>query len=213
MEIPAKPTDIEGLFGFYHEFVKLLYCDISAEAELPPEILFEIHAAFDHLSRIYVYGEDHDFAIEKAYSHLKRSCLDVFKIRARDAAIHWEDISKVQGLELIDNGDFKRNCIALIAQIKDETRKARYAEGQASNDEQRIEAFDKWAPVYAKCKDFEDNFYQSPKVNWAKVTFQKRRWKELLITGVISYVAGLFTVWTPPALSRFFSWLSTFLKN
>lgn len=48
------------------------------------EILFELNAALDHLSRHYTYKESEAEAVAKAYAHMKRACLDVFKITLRE---------------------------------------------------------------------------------------------------------------------------------
>ena len=50
-----EPTTFTELFEFYQNNVKLFYSAVQAENELPTEILFEINAAFDHLSRHYIY--------------------------------------------------------------------------------------------------------------------------------------------------------------
>ncbi len=53
MEAPSKrrPTTFEELFAFYHQYVKLLYSDVQTQNVLPAETLFEMNAAFDHVSR------------------------------------------------------------------------------------------------------------------------------------------------------------------
>jgi hypothetical protein len=55
----------EKLFLFYRDVVKQAYAAISARNQLPVEVLFEIHAAFDHLSRIYTYGESKETSVKK----------------------------------------------------------------------------------------------------------------------------------------------------
>lgn len=74
-----QPKTFVELFEFYQSKVKLFYSAVQAENELPTEILFEINAAFDHVSRYHVYGQSEEEVVAKAYSHLKRACLDVFK--------------------------------------------------------------------------------------------------------------------------------------
>jgi len=49
---------IKVLYELYNSIVKPVYAEIEARAnKLPGELLFEIHAAFDHLSRIYTDGK------------------------------------------------------------------------------------------------------------------------------------------------------------
>jgi hypothetical protein len=50
------PKNLQELFEFYFDFVKPLYSEIQTRNELPYETLFELNAAFDHVSRIYTYG-------------------------------------------------------------------------------------------------------------------------------------------------------------
>ena len=70
------------VYDFYNEKVKIIYSEIEARNNvLPIELLFEIHSAFDHLKRIHVDGEAADEQAGKAYSHLKRGCLDAFKLK------------------------------------------------------------------------------------------------------------------------------------
>lgn len=66
-------TKINEVFSFYNDFVKPLYSEIEAENnDLPVELLFEIHAAFDHLKRYYIGEEKEEICCSKAISHLKR---------------------------------------------------------------------------------------------------------------------------------------------
>ncbi|GHS94758.1 hypothetical protein FACS1894107_15000 [Planctomycetales bacterium] len=45
------------VFAFYDRQVKVIYADIEARNNLLPlELLWEIHAAFDHLRRFHVDG-------------------------------------------------------------------------------------------------------------------------------------------------------------
>lgn len=48
---PKEPSNIAELFAFYHDYVKVLYSAVQTENALPQEVLFELNAAFDHLSR------------------------------------------------------------------------------------------------------------------------------------------------------------------
>jgi hypothetical protein len=46
-------------------------------------LLFEIHAAFDHLKRLYIDDATEDECCRKAMSHLKRGALDAFKLKLK----------------------------------------------------------------------------------------------------------------------------------
>ncbi len=95
-----KPTTFSELFKFYHEYVKLLYSSVQAGGTLPIEILFELNAALDHISRHWAYHEDEASVVDKAYSHLKRSCLDVFKLKVRDAHDQFAELRKIDTIAL-----------------------------------------------------------------------------------------------------------------
>ena len=84
----ATPKTLAELFDFYFDEVKVLYAAVQAENTLPAEVLFEINAAFDHLARHWRHKEGEADAVAKTFGHLKRACLDIFKIRARDPARH-----------------------------------------------------------------------------------------------------------------------------
>ena len=74
----------QDVYKFYNEKVKIIYSEIEARNNvLPIELLFEIHSAFDHLKRIHVDGESAEEQAGKAYSHLKRGCLDAFKLKLK----------------------------------------------------------------------------------------------------------------------------------
>ena len=72
------------VYQFYNDCVKTSYSEIEAKGNaLPVELLFEINSAFDHLKRFHLGEEDELLSCEKAYSHLKRGLLDVFKLKLK----------------------------------------------------------------------------------------------------------------------------------
>jgi hypothetical protein len=187
--------ELASLFQFYGDYVKVLYTDASTNASLPVEVLFEIHAAFDHLSRIWRYGDPEnlgDFeraALEKAHSHLKRSCLDIFKIKAREANRQFRELCSVD-IGVIE-GSFKTELIDLFGRIKDGVNRARLQEGDTRDDRQAVKAFDLWAPVYELCWEFERDYFQSRKVDWAKTISRARTWRDYKVQFLISFLAGI----------------------
>ena len=53
--------------------IKPLYCEIEArDYSIPVELLFEIHAAFDHLRRFYVNGDDEITSSRRAIGHFNK---------------------------------------------------------------------------------------------------------------------------------------------
>jgi len=191
--MPGKPTTFQELFAFYHQYVKLLYSSVQAGGSLPTEVLFELNAALDHVSRHWAYGETEAAVVDKAYSHLKRSCLDIFKLKVKDAHDQFSELRKID-TSVLDNGEFDRNLIALYHQIKTEATDARRGEGESKNDADcDIKAFALWQPVYEKCIRLEREFYGHSRLPWAKkkVAFAKR--KELWVSVAIAFVVGLIT--------------------
>ena len=96
----------QDVYNFYANTVKVVYSEIEAKKNtLPVELLFEINSAFDHLKRIHVDDEDENLQAQKAYSHLKRGCLDAFKLKLK---YFNADVAKIYNkkadLRIIDNG-------------------------------------------------------------------------------------------------------------
>ena len=83
----------QEVYEFYNNTVKIIYSEIEAKNNtLPVELLFEINFAFDHLKRIHIDGESEDLQSQKAYLHLKRGCLDAFKLKLK---YFNDDVSKI----------------------------------------------------------------------------------------------------------------------
>jgi len=98
---------VTDVYRFYAEYAKPIYCEIEARNNtIPVELLFEIHAAFDHLKRFYIGEEEEDLAAKKALSHLKRGMLDAFKLKLKYFNSEIEALLKSKvDFELIDNGN------------------------------------------------------------------------------------------------------------
>lgn len=204
-----EPRTISELFGFYHDYVKVLYSAVQTQNVLPQEVLFEINAAFDHLSRHWTYGESEEDAVRKCYGHLKRSCLDIFKISVREARIQYDELRRID-TSTIDNGTFDKELLALFAAIRKEATNARSMEGNGSVDlERSIKAFDAWQPVYANCLRLEADFYHHPALDWAKRRWLTKYWKSTLFAMLMAGLAG--------AIGReygheIFEWIRTFVS-
>lgn len=181
------PKNLPDLFKFYQDYVKVLYSSISADNRLPQEILFEIHAALDHLSRKWTYQENEKIVIEKAYSHLKRSCLDVFKLKYKSIKDQYDELKKID-LSILDNGKFENSMRTLFNKIKTGAEDARTLEGN------KHDSFDLWAPVFADMQKFEKKFYSHPEIDWAKKKHKdKKRFLTLgnfILSTIASLIAG-----------------------
>ncbi|MGF1679104.1 MAG: hypothetical protein ACFCUX_07920 [Candidatus Methylacidiphilales bacterium] len=198
----AKPKTKAELFLFYSNTLKPLYAAIQSENELPPEVLFEIHAALDHLSREYTYGEAEDEVVEKAYSHFKRACLDVFKLTVKRTIDHYNELARLD-LSVLDNGQFEAEMRSLISKIKDGARKARCNEGVPNQGATNDSAFDLWEPVYTQCDEFDMKFYRHQQLDWARKKMSWFSWRSLvvgaLLGGVISWGISRGLDWLFPA--------------
>ena len=187
---PKEPSNISELFAFYHDYVKVLYSAVQTENALPQEVLFELNAAFDHLSRHWTYGEPESNVVHKCYGHLKRSCLDIFKISVREARKKFDELRKLDTSD-IDNGEYDKRLLTLFAEIRSGATAARKLEGNGKSDpDGPIKAFDAWQPVYANCLRLETEFYHHAALDWAKRRWVKKYWKSTLFTAVVTFAAG-----------------------
>jgi hypothetical protein len=97
------------VYAFYTDRVKPIYSWIEAKDNtLPIELLFEIHAAFDHLKRLHLGEDKEENACNKAISHLKRGVLDAFKLKLKYFNNDFKIIigGNAEYLHIIDNGEF-----------------------------------------------------------------------------------------------------------
>ena len=196
----TKPKTIPELFEFYYARFKPLYSHIQALAQPPVEMLFEINAAFDHLSRLWHYSMSEERVVASASAHLKRGCFDAFKIVLRNTSDHYEELKTKVDVSLIDNGEFTARMMALFADIKAGATEARQTEGDSRDEAAWHNAFDLWSPVYEKCIRFDRDFYLSPKIEWAKRKGLRRSWRlraEGIFIGlfVAAVCAGFRWVW------------------
>ena len=190
----SPPSNLNDLFSFYHGFVKELYADASTSNTLPIETLFELNAALDHLSRRWVYQEhtSEKDAVGKAYSHLKRACLDLFKLRVKEAKRQYDELCRID-TSAIDNGDFDRGLREKYNEIRRLARDARKKEGTPDTDD-KVASFEPWKDVYIKCVDL-DGMYHHPKLKWAKrrgiIAFFRQQW----IAFIMGIITGLLVCW------------------
>ncbi len=187
----SHPATLEELFGFYNSYVKLLYSAVQADGTLPVEILYEINAAFDHVSRKWVYDEDEEAVVGKAYSHLKRSCLDIFKIKLRDTIDDYKKLCEVD-TSILDNGSFDGRMHKFVYELRKKASVARRVEGKCDPDENSaIESFEYWQPVYEDCLEFEKAFFLHSGLPWAKKKLRKYSLKALFLSVLVSFTLGL----------------------
>jgi hypothetical protein len=191
-----KPQTFPDLFAFYNDFVRLLYGRIQAQNVLPQETLFEINAAFDHISRHWTQGHSEAEEVEKAFSHLKRSCLDIFKLTLTDTIDDYNKLCRIN-TSIIDNGLFDQRMHQLVADMKVKSVEARQADAKTHDGIE--EAFSLWADVYRMCGEFNQEFFLNPHIQWAKRKNRIFTTKAFLFSGAASFVAGLLLfqpLWT-----------------
>ena len=185
----TKPKTVAELFRFYYKAVKPVYAHVESLNQPPIEMLFEINAAFDHLSRHWQYGDSEEEAVSKAAAHLKRCTFDAFKIILRETRDQFEELGRVD-VAIINNGDFKQGMIECWGKIRELSTEARSKEGDSRDEHRWDEPFELWRKVYTLCVEFEQDFYRNPAVQWAKTTQRKRAWKSRLIDGIVAGVIG-----------------------
>ena len=190
--LSSKPKTVKELFEFYYERFKPIYSHVEALTQPPTEMFFEVNAAFDHLSRLSYYGETEESVVGAACAHLKRGCFDAFKIFVNQVSDHYAELKRVD-TSIIDNGEFDRSMLRLVAVIRDGTAAARMAEGDSRTPEKWHDAFNLWEPVYANCLGFEKQYYLNPKVEWARRKALRKTVRNVLfgaIGGIIIGVVG-----------------------
>jgi hypothetical protein len=181
----SSPRNFGELFAFYNTHVKFLYSLVQCEGALPVELLFEINAAFDHLSRHWVYEESEEEAVGKSFGHLKRCCLDVFKINVREARRQYDELRKLD-TSVIDNGEFDKKLNALFSKISDGAVEARSLEGKGDTSG----IFGCWYSVLTDCLRLDREFFHHPAVDWNKGQWWHKRWELSLVTLILAFVAG-----------------------
>jgi hypothetical protein len=180
------------VFDFYYVEYKPLYSDVVTANRGAQEAWQEIAAAFDHIARHY--GEDGRNEAEcadEAKSHLKRACLDMYKLEFADTKRVYDALCELP-INLIDNGDFEKGLHALFAETRKLAAEARILEGVKRVDSP-LSAFGVWAQVYENCKRIASKEFQlNPNVDWAK---RKRDRKTTvgLVVGVLGFVWGVLT--------------------
>ena len=174
------------VYQFYNDYVKIAYSEIEAAGnKLPVELLFEIHSAFDHLKRFHVDGQQEAECCEKAFSHLKRGLLDVFKLKLKYFNTDYQALlgKSIKDLRLIDNGEYLHNAVEAHRKIVGVAKEARLSEGKNDIDA----AFEKWFEVSLLITDFISEYLDESKIRWAKANSLRQG----IIGGIIGFVVGV----------------------
>ncbi|HED38388.1 MAG TPA: hypothetical protein ENI76_09140 [Ignavibacteria bacterium] len=178
---------VKDVYIFYNEYIKPIYSEVEArDNQLPIELLFEVHAAFDHLKRFYLQEDQESYACDKALSHLKRGILDAYKIKLK---YFNKDIERLFNpkidITIIDSGSFADHFYKKKNELIQKAKQARLNERKNTPEE----AFENWLEVSLLIDDFDINFLsQLDKIDWAKAQTKSRTLKKL----VIDLLAGFF---------------------
>jgi len=193
----------KDVYLFYNERVKILYSEIEARNNtLPVELLFEIHSAFDHLKRIHIDNEPETSCAEKAFSHLKRGSLDALKLKLKYHNQEYEKLLKLKAdLRLLDNGNFLPTLLNRRKEIIDLAKQARVFEGKKDIDS----AFEKWYETSNLIDQFEKDFFDSSKIQWAK--------KLSFLNFSLSFVVGIVTGVIGSVIVQFFPNIEKFIET
>ena len=169
------------LFDFFQYKVKAEYAEHRASTDgIATEYLVEVAAEFEHLTRKHNDQE----CINKAYGHLKRALLDLWKIKLQRAKEYIKEIKKVD-VSIIDNGDFKKSLLTLERELKVKAKEARLTEKK----ELKEGSFEKWEEVSVLIDRLEEEFYLSCKIGWAK----KKSFFKFFCYAVVSILLALIS--------------------
>lgn len=141
-------TEIKNMYVFYIENLKPLIAEIEARTEqFPVQILNEIRSYNDHLSRVFLNDDNDDLVereLKKAYSHLKRSMLDCYKILMiylHDEFNKFDKRTKNIDLSLVNNGEFYIEYKRLRISIIDKYKTAKTKETEELPDDDKYSFF------------------------------------------------------------------------
>jgi len=193
----GAPASFDDLFELYYDRYKPLYSYIQTFNEMPVELVFEVAAAWDHVSRHWKYAEAENECIDKAGRHIKRAILDGFKLVLKYVVDDYNDLRRVD-TSLIDNGDFDRRMRGLVADVRQTATRARTSEGDTAGQGAWGNAFLLWDDVFQKCEQLRREFILSEHVDWARRKQAALAWRrrvEGFVIGILSSGVVALTVW------------------
>lgn len=203
-----RPKTLLELFQFYSDYLKPIYAYMQTRNVMASELLVEVNAAFDHLSRLWVYNEPEAHVVAKVYSHLKRACLDIFKLRLVETTDNYKKLCRLD-VSLVDNGRYKGAMISAHMDIERLATLARSGEGDVRQDDHAaVRAFDLWEPVFLKCAEFDEQFYAHPAVYWSDAEIERKKRKGLKIAFGLGFLASLAATATVALISLLVSTLA-----
>lgn len=193
---PTLKEKIEVLYETYNYEVKPLLALVEATYEaFPVQVLNEIRAFNDHLSRCYVSSLDSDSIekeMDKARSHLKRIRFDCFKflnVFLHDKARRFEKQTKNTNLSVINNGEF---FIQFNKLNKGATLAVRDAKRLEHIDSDR--AFEKFEEAYNLYSDLENLIDEHRHlINWARLRHPLGIVLKIVLFIITAIISGLIS--------------------
>ena len=186
------PQTFASLVGLYYDRYKPLYSRIQTFNDMPVELVFEVAAGWDHLSRHWRFEESESSCVDKAARHIKRAVFDAYKLLLKQTVDEYDELKRLD-TGLIDNGDYDRRLRLLMSEIREDSVMARVSEGDTAHANGWNKAFSLWGAVYQKIERFHKDFYLNPNVDWASrktEEFTGRRRREMFWIGVASGVTA-----------------------
>lgn len=172
------------------------------DENFPVEILNEIRAIFQHLSRCY-YCIDYDNIpienikkeISKANGHINRALFDCFKYSCLSLYDEYERFTtafKDVDLSLLDNGEFLPKLHNLSKDVKLADRKARKLEADVG-DNQKV--FSLYEDAFNKSCILHD--YINKHISYALKLKRKFRITRFFnyLGWIVGFIAGIVTIW------------------
>ena len=193
-----QTEEIAQCYSQYGEIIKPLIAEIEAQCEkIPLQLLNEIRAFNDHISRCY-YGDPEETyintQIDKAQRHITRITLDCFKalnVIMYEKISNYEHQTRHVDLTVIDNGLFFPRYSALKREAASLVYKAKREE--AKNVDRALslyqDAYNKYCEVTSLIAE------NTEKTRWAKVkTYSHKALTVILwiLSIVISAVVSMY---------------------
>ena len=188
------PQSFASLVGLYYDKYKPLYSRIQTFNEMPVELVFEVAAAWDHLSRHWRFEESESDCIDKAARHIKRAVFDAYKLLLKQTVDEYDELKRID-TSLIDNGSFDKQLRLLMSEIRADSVQARTSEGDTAGADGWNKAFMLWGNVYQKMERFHKDFYMNSNVEWARRKTLAFSWKLRGEGFVIGFAASLLAAY------------------
>ncbi|HPO15961.1 MAG TPA: hypothetical protein PLI09_21160 [Candidatus Hydrogenedentes bacterium] len=171
---PRVENRIIQLFVDYQRKFKPLLAEVEAQQQcLPAEILNEIRAIFDHLSRCYdpVNKDDEEKVfsnLEKARNHLKRAILDCYKtsiLYLHDEIERFMESINTIDMTVVNNGKFYERLL----ELRHHAKQAYYVAKMHESVELEHVDFDSFQSALARYHETADHIRENLNaIEWAK---------------------------------------------